>query len=394
MSATRRVYLDFAASTPLDPAVHAAMLAAPAIGNPSSLHAEGMAARRAVDAARKEVALLLEVQPGECHFTGGATEAATIGILGYLRALRQSVGADRILRALVSPLEHSCVTGALAVAERDYGVTVDILPIGKDGIVSASAVRERITPETVLVCVMSASNVLGTLQPVREIGGIVKEVRASRGTEGLPIAFMTDAVQALRTQTVLPHALGADLLIASAHKIHGPKGVGLLYKRRDLPFTSFASGGGQEAGVRGGTENVAGIVGFGAAARMLREQRATDARHAAGLRERLLRGIEARLGSRSHILGDASGAQAVPDIVFLRIDGHDAETVAVKLDVAGFAVATGSACETGTRSAPPIIRALYGDRVAKDGGIRMSYGRATTEADIDAFVDALAVIAR
>jgi cysteine desulfurase len=363
------------------------MAAVPTTGNPSSVHAEGLALRRLVDDARAKVARLLEVPADRCFFTSGATEANLLGVMGYLRAVRELV-PEGVLHAVTTPIEHSSMAQALALAAEEYGVVIDTVAVDKRGIVSAADVRAAITDRTVLVSCMWANNVLGSVQPVKAVGALVAEVRASRNAAGLPIAFMTDAVQAARTLPVLPNAVGADILTISSHKLYGPKGAGLLTVRAGIPFRPLAAGGGQERGMRGGTENVTAIVGFGAAADLLRERRKEDHAHAAALRKELLAMLTERLGGKVTVLGDASD-NVIPDVVFLQVQGVDAETLVVKLDVAGFAVSAGSACDSGKRQSASAVRAVYGDRVAKDGGIRIAYGRATTVDDLRRFVDAL-----
>lgn len=385
---TARVYLDHAASTPLAAEAASAMAAVPTTGNPSSVHTEGLVLRRLIDDARAKVARLLEVSADRCFFTSGATEANLLGVMGYLRAVRELV-PEGVLHAVTTPIEHSSMAQALALAAEEYGVVIDTIAVDKRGIVSAEDIRVAITDRTVLVSCMWANNVLGSVQPVKAIGAAVAEVRASRNAAGLPIAFMTDAVQAARTLPVLPNAVSADILTISSHKLYGPKGAGLLTVRAGIPFRPHAAGGGQERGMRGGTENVTAIVGFGAAAELVRTRRKEDHAHATMLRKDLLAMLAERFGTKVAVLGDVSGEDAVPDVVLLQVHGTDAETLVVKLDVAGFAVSAGSACDSGKRQSASAIRAVYGDRVAKDGGIRIASGRATTVEDLRRFTDAL-----
>ncbi len=393
MESASRAYLDHAASTPLCAEAASAMAAVPTVGNPSSVHAEGLALRRLVDDARAKVARLLEVPADRCVFTSGATEANLLGVMGYIRAVRELI-PDGVLHAVTTPIEHASMSQALALAAEEYGIVVDTVPVDERGVVRAEDIRAAMTDRTILVSCMWANNVFGSVQPMKAIGDVVASTRAAREAAALPLAFMTDAVQAVRTLPVAPHAVGADILTASSHKIYGPKGVGLLMVRAGTPFRPLAAGGGQERGLRGGTENVAGIVGFGAAAEVLRERRKEDRVHAESLRRAFVATLQDRLGAKVAVLGDTSGEDALPDVVFLQAYGADAETLIVKLDVAGFAVSAGSACDSGKRRSASAVRAAYGDRVARDGGIRISFGRETRVEDLLRFTDALERVIR
>lgn len=381
------VYLDYAASTPTDPRVREVMAAAAIkTGNPSSMHAVGRELRAAIDKARAQVARLLDVPEEGVVFTSGATEANGLAIRGVLRAIRLA-HPDVTPRILVSGIEHASVLGSVRLAEEDGDAVVDVAAPDKDGVITADAVTNAITPETVIVAVMWANNVLGTLQPVADIGKVIAAERARRGSGGLPIVFVCDAVQALRTEDVRPRAANVDILTISSHKIYGPKASGVMWIADGTPYASPIGGGGHEDGRRHGTENVAGIVGFGAAAELLAAERAAGAAHAAMLRERLLSILTGALTSKGR--ATVVGGAGVPDIVFLRFPDKNGDELALTLDMGGIAVSTGSACDAGSRKSLRVLSAILDEQSALRGGIRVSFGRFTTNEDIDRIIAAL-----
>ncbi|MEY4723051.1 MAG: hypothetical protein RLZZ324_564, partial [Candidatus Parcubacteria bacterium] len=347
-----RTYLDDAASTPLCPEAREAMFRVSAMtGNPTSMHAQGRALRAEIDTARAAVAALLGVQEEEVVFTSGASEADGLAVRGVLRAVR-AAHLGVLPRVAVSGIEHAAVLATVHAAEADGQCVADVVDAGKDGVVSVDAVRAAITPETVLVAVMWVNNVIGTVQPVRDIGAAVKAERVRRvasvenGKKPLPIVFLCDAVQALRTEDAFPHEAGIDLMAISSHKIYGPRGMGALIIAPGTPYASPLGGGGHEGGRRHGTENVEAIAGFGAAARVLRERHAADRAHAVALRDALIAGLAARIPEATLVCADSP---RVPGTVFLRFPRMNGDEVALRLDAAGIAVSAGSACDAGTR---------------------------------------------
>ncbi|MDD5251376.1 MAG: cysteine desulfurase family protein [Patescibacteria group bacterium] len=380
---SENIYFDYAASAPLDPRVAEVMdKVARLPGNPSSVHAPGRELRRRIDVARKQVAALIGGETGEIIFTSGATEANNHAVAGLYDL---AVGTGKPGRILISPFEHASVSAAVRRLVEEKGAVVDLLPVGRDGLISAADVARLITPETAVVAVMWVNNILGTIQPIEEVGQAVAEARAARGRLGLPLFFHCDAVQAAGRLPIDVKAAGCDSLSLSAHKIYGPKGVGALWLRRGLAVKPLLVGGGQEETRRSGTENAAGIVGFGAAAEIAQAEMTKDSARAAELRRRLLDGVKNRSGWR--VLTPEE--KAVPNIVFIQHDREDGETLAVKLDAAGVAVSSGSACDAGHRQPSAAIRAVFGDRAATQGGTRISFGRFTTETDLDVLMAAL-----
>jgi cysteine desulfurase len=386
MSALR--YLDYAASAPLDPRVVRAVAAvAERHGNPSSIHGFGRILRAAVDDARGQVARLLRVPPSAVTFTSGATEANGLALAGFLRPVAAKFPGRR-LRALTSPLEHASVRETLDALESSGVVAVDVLPSRAGGTVSADDVAAALTPDTVMVSVMWANNVLGTVQPVAAIGRAVAACRAARSASEPPLVFHCDAVQALPTLPAFPAEAGVDLMTVSAHKMCGPKGAGALVRVSGAALSPLTVGGGQEAGLRHGTENVPGIVGFGVAAEILAEERGKDAERAAALRALLRRELAARM-PRAEFVGD----DGPTGIAFIRVPEVPGDRLALALDAAGIAVSAGSACDSGKRRHPRVLAAMLDERRAAHGGVRASFGRFTVEDDVRAFVAALAKIA-
>lgn len=290
------------------------------------------------------------------------------------------------MRIVASPLEHASVEGPLAALEKDEGAVVDELPVGADGIVSAADAAAAITPDTVIVSVMWVNNVLGTVQPVAEIGRAVADERARRGPSGLPILFHCDAVQAVAVFPVRPREAGIDLMTLSGHKMYGPKGIGALIRPSGATIEPLAAGGGQEDGLRNGTENVGGIVGFGRAARLLTDEREEGIARVAALRTFLRREISTRV-PRAEFFGD--DGKTAPGIAFIALPGVPGDRLALALDAAGIAVSAGSACDSGKRRRSHVLTAVMGERRAAHGGVRVSFGRSTNEGDLRAFVEAL-----
>lgn len=382
---SQAAYLDYAASTPLDPQTAALINdSALGLGNASATHSFGRAARELVDAARAQVADFLGGRASEVTFTSGATEANNLAVLGWWRALRPRL-AGRTARIVASRLEHSSVLASLSVLEEE-GAVVDWAPVGRDAVLDAAAAEGLVGPDTVLVTCPLVSNVFGTVQPVGELAAAVRAERGRRGAGGLPILFHADAVQAARFFPFVPEDLGVDAMSLSAHKLYGPKGIGALWVRRGVELTPLLVGGGQESGRRSGTENVAGIVGFGESCRLLAARLGEERRHAAFLRARLLEGLVER-GLPWTPVGD--GKRAVEGIVALVSPRHCGDEAALKLDFAGFAVSSGSACDSGKRTPPAAAAEVLGEQAARRGVLRVSWGRGTTEPEIDGLLAAL-----
>ncbi|HEX3463428.1 MAG TPA: cysteine desulfurase family protein [Candidatus Elarobacter sp.] len=361
-----RIYLDNAATTPVRAEVVEAMV--PLLGggyNPSSLHAEGRAARAAVDAARETVARVLGAAPREIVFTGGGSESDVLAIAGAARAAA-SCGRHVVTTAI----EHHAVLHAVDVLERD-GWRVTRLPVDRDGRVDPEVFAAALTPQTTLASVMLANNEIGVIQPVARLAAIARE----RG-----VLFHTDAVQTAGWLPLGVDALGVDLLSLSAHKFHGPKGVGVLYVRRGTPLEPLIVGGGQEHGLRAGTENVAGIAGFATALALAEAERPAAAVRVAALRDRLQAGI---LAAVPDALINGAGAPRLPGNLSVAFPDTPSDALLIRLDLEGIAASAGSACAAGSLEPSHVVAALGIPERHRTGVIRFSLGRATTEAEIE-----------
>lgn len=361
-----RTYLDHAATTPVSPAVLAAMLPFFESANPSSLHAEGRAARAAIDSARSTVARALGAKSREIVFTGGGSEADNLAIVGAARAVRAADGRRHLVSVAT---EHEAVLRALDVLERD-GFSVTLLAVDANGSVDCDAFERALRPETALATMMLANNEIGTLAPVPVLARLAR----ARG-----VLFHTDAVQAPGFVSLDVAELGVDLLSLSAHKCAGPKGVGALYVRLGTPLESLVVGGGQETGRRAGTENVAGIVGFAVALETALAERATDGPRLAALRDRFEAAV---LADIPHARVNGRGAPRLPHISSMAFAGVAAVDLLIRLDLEGYAISTGSACAAGSAEPSHVIEALGAPPWVCAGTIRISLGTSTSEQDV------------
>ena len=372
----REIYLDNAATTPLDPRVREAMR--PYLeeihGNPSSLHWAGREAREAVSKARAQVADLLHAKPDEIVFTASGTESSNLALVGVCEAAGVAGG-----HVITSAIEHPAVLETCRYLE-SRGVAVTRLGVSRDGIVDPNELRQALRRPAWIVSVMMANNVAGTLQPVNELGRIAHEHGA---------LFHTDAVQTAGKIPIDVSAQPIDLLSLSAHKLYGPKGVGALYVRTGVQLAPFVHGGGQERGLRSATENVAGIVGLGCAAEIAAASRADETARTVRLRDRLIDAV-LKLAPRAYLIGHRY--QRLPGNVCLGFAGleGDAMKLLLALDAAGIAASTGSACSANHGAAPSyILQAMGYDVFQARGSLRVTLGRFNTEADVDEFVRVL-----
>jgi cysteine desulfurase len=368
----RRVYLDNSATTPVDPRVVEAMLPylTEKFGNASSVHFYGQEARVALDRARREVAALINARPNELVFLSGGTEANNLAIRGIAES-----AVEHGRHIITSQIEHSAVRGVCDALEK-RGWEVTRLPVYGDGIVRLADVRAALRPDTVLITVMLANNEIGTIQPVAEIGALVREER-ERGRKYLWLH--TDAVQAAGRMPVDVDALGCDLLSLSAHKLHAPKGAGALYVRRSVRLTPQSIGGHQERERRAGTESVPLIVAFGRAAALAREEMPARVEHLRRLRDQFETGVEARVAD---IVFNGDRETRLPHLSNISFRYIEGEGLLINLDMQGVAVSTGSACSSGSLEPSPVIRALGRDDELARGSIRFSLGKDTTAEDI------------
>ena len=368
------IYLDHNATAPLDDRVFAAM--EPWLrgvhGNPSSVHRYGRADHEALETARGQVAALVNAQAAQVVFTGGGTEADNLALKGVCSGAPSG-------RVLVGSLEHSAVLGpAAALAKQGWDLAY--IPSDGEGRYDLDALRKLLQRGPVrLVSTMLANNETGAIQEVRQIAALVHEAGA---------VMHCDAVQAAGKLAVDFPALGADLMTLSAHKLNGPRGVGALVMNRRIALTPLVDGGGQEQGLRGGTENLADIVGFGCAAELAKSELAVRAGHVRSLRDRLEAAIAKLPGLR--IFG--AGAERLPNTVQFGIAGLDGEWLVMELDNRGIAVSSGSACHSGSGRPSHVLTAMGVDAATAKGALRVSFGASNTVQDVDALGTALTEI--
>jgi cysteine desulfurase len=371
-----RIYFDNAATTAPDPQVLEAMR--PCLdelwGNPSSLYAEGRQAREAVDRARVQVASLLGAEPGEIVFTGSGTEADNMALQGVL--LTTGLPGSHLI---TSAIEHPAILACCRQLER-LGVAVTRLPVDGEGLVDPADLERAIRPETRLVSIMAANNVIGTIQPIDELA------RIARGRGAL---FHTDAVQAAGKIAFDMHAQPIDLLSLSGHKLHGPKGVGVLYVREGVELWPLLPGGGQERGRRSGTENVAAIAGLGRAAELAAACRPAEAARLVRIRDHLVESILAGI-KNAYLIGHRW--RRLPGHICLGFDGLEGEAIKLllELDKEGIAISSGSACSAIHAGQPSHVLAALGfDALKARGSLRISLGRFNTLGEADRFLAVL-----
>jgi cysteine desulfurase len=368
-------YLDHAASTPVLPEVKEAMLGAleADFGNPSSVHAYGRRAREIVEDARERVAAAVGAAPAEIVFTGGGTEADNLALKGAAAKLRGNGN-----HLIVSAFEHHAVLDAAGwLGKQGYEVTK--IPVTSEGRVDPEAVAAAVKPSTVLVSVMTVNNEIGSVQDPERIAGLVHAAN--------PQALVhTDAVQALGNVPVDLHAWGVDLAAFSAHKAGGPKGVGALFVRSSVPVEPILHGGGHERGLRSGTLNVSGIAGFGVAAEVAAKEVYEKTDRLAPMRDRLLEGIRTAIPD---VVVNGGLDDRIAGNLNVCVPGTDGETLLLLLDQAGIAASSGSACASGALDPSHVLLAIGVPRDLAKGSLRFSLGRASTDADVDAVLEAL-----
>jgi cysteine desulfurase len=356
------IYLDNAATTPLDADVRAEMLPylEGAFGNPSSIHAFGRKTRAAIDHARSQIAHAIGAEPSQIVFTSGGTEADNLALIGIMHA--QSAEKKHLI---TTQIEHHAVLDACKYLER-FGYDVTYLPVDRHGRIQVEDVRASIRPDTALISVLHGNNEVGTIQPVEEIGEIARQAG---------VLFHVDAVQSFGSELIDVQTLPIDLLTLSSHKIYGPKGVGALYIRNGVKLLPRALGGAQERRKRAGTENILGIVGFGKAAELVRKEYKYRQEHLVQLRQTFLDSLQ---NQGLNIVINGHEEQCLPHIVNISFLGVDTETLLIQLDMEGIAAASGSACTSGTLSVSHVLRAMNLPEAVTRSAIRFSFGKDNT----------------
>jgi len=385
--AKRKIYLDYAATTPLDLRVFAVMRPyfAQKFGNPASLHSFGREASEAVEKARKQAADFFGCEPGEIIFTSGATESNNLAIKGTIIARVSHSNKNNKIKPhiITTQFEHSCVLNSCKKLEEQGMAEVTYLTVAHDGVISAGDVKKSIKPNTALVSIMYANNEIGTIQPIQEIGKLVAKENTHREQK---IIFHTDAVQAVNFIDCNVNSLGVDLLTASAHKIYGPKGVGLLFIRKNTPLKRIQDGGSHEFGLRAGTLNVPGIAGFGAALELAGRERAKNFKIVEKLRDHM---VARTMKEIKGVKLNGSKIKRVPNnasFVFRDVEG---EGMLLGLDLEGIAVSTGSACSAGDLRPSHVLTAIGLSEEESHGSLRVTLGKYTTKQEADIFVDTL-----
>src|SRR5580692_4352027 len=375
-AAAMHIYLDYNATTPVDRAVLEAMLPyfAENFGNASSIHSSGQRGRSAVDAARDSVAALIGAKAAEVVFTSGGTEADNLALFGSVMASNQARK-----HVITTAIEHHAVLNAAQALEKQ-GIDVTYVSVGNDGVVDPQDIRQELRPETILISVMHTNNELGTIQPIEEIGRIAAEA---------DIYFHCDAVQSAGKLALDVNQLGVDLFSISAHKIHGPKGVGALYVRTSTPLAPQFHGGHHERDRRPGTENVPGIVGLGKAAELARANLASEPQRIAALRDRLERAILDAISS-VRVNGDTS--HRVANTTNLSFAAAGGEAMLIALDLLGVACSTGAACSSGAVEPSHVLLAIGLSPDQARSSLRFSLGRQTTSEEIDYAISAIPAV--
>jgi cysteine desulfurase len=371
-----QIYFDHSATTPLDPRVVEAMLPfyGANFGNPSSLHWAGQQAKQAIDNARAQVANLFHASPDEIIFTASGTEADNMALLGVATQYK-----PQDCHIITSSFEHPAILETCKYLEK-LGYLISYLPVMSDGIVDPESLNKALRPNTRLVSVMAANNVVGTLQPIAELAKITK----AHG-----VLFHTDAVQAVGKIPFRMDTMPVDMFSLSAHKLHGPKGIGALYIRRGFTIVPLIHGGGQERGLRSATENVAGIVGLGEAASIASVEMSAEARRLVSLRDRIVSEIQNKI-SNAYLIGHPY--KRLPGHICLGFAGQEGEAIhlMLALNEEGIAISTGSACSSHNAGQPSyILMAMGMDAVRARGSLRITLGRFNTDLEADILIEAL-----
>ncbi len=376
------IYMDHAATTRVREEVLSAMLPyfSGAFGNPSSLYTVAQEARKAVDGSRETVARCLGARMSEIVFTSGGTESDNAALKGVAFAMR-NVGKHVITTAV----EHHAVLHACHQLEQ-FGFDVTYLPVDEYGLVDPDDVGRAITDQTILVSVMLANNEIGTIEPIPDIAKTVKSEAARRG-QG--ITMHTDAVQGAAFLDLDVGALGVDMLSLSAHKFYGPKGVGALYLKRGTPFEPLQMGGGQERQRRSGTENVPGIVGMAEALRLAAEEKESESRRTAGLRDRIAAGIRESI---EDVCFNGHPTERLPNNVNVSFEGVEGEPVLLGLDFAGICASSGSACSSASLEPSHVLLAIGRSADTAQGSLRITLGRDNTDEDVSRLLSTLPTI--
>lgn len=366
----REKYMDFSATTFVRPEVLKAMLPyfSKDFGNPGSLHSKGLKAKNAMDSARQKVAGILGAKSEEIIFTGSGTESINLAIKGVARALKRQGKGNHII---TSKIEHHAVLDSCKFLEKSEGFETTFLKVDGKGMISLKEIEESIRPETILISIMYANNEIGTIEPIKEIAKIAKRHN---------VLFHTDACQAGFELDVNVQDLGVDLMTLNGSKIYGPKGMGMLFVKKGTPIEPIIHGGGQERGLRSGTENVPGIVGFAKALEICQRQKKKEARRQERLRDYFIKGLKARIDG---LILNGHQTKRLPNNVNVSIMGIEGEAILLRLNEFGIFASSGSACTSHSLDPSHVVLATGASFEQAHGSLRFSLGLTTTKKDVD-----------
>lgn len=384
------VYLDHSATTPTDVRVLKAMMPyfSHRFGNPSSIHQFGQEARHAVDKARADIARLINSSPEEIVFTSGGSEADNLGIRGIVESKAKMKGDNFIPHIITSKIEHKAVLDTIKKLEKEGKIRATYLKPGRNGRILAAGVKKAIKIKTILVSIMYVNNETGVIQPIREIGKTIEKLNINRVKNGNSgkIYFHTDAVQAASFMNLDVKHLHLDMMTLSAHKIYGPKGIGLLFIKKGAPISAQITGGEQENGRRAGTENVASIVGF---AQALRNARRNSLAEGQGLKK-LRDYFEAKICKEiSGVIINGVKAERAPHISNLSFEGAEGESILLSLDLENIAASSGSACTSGSLEPSHVLSAMGLPAILAQSSVRFSLGKENTKQQLDLVITRL-----
>lgn len=370
------IYLDNAATTPLHQEVFDAMMPylKEQYGNPSSIHRLGRLASKGIEKARRDVSNLINSDPDEILFTSGGTESNNTAIFGVLRKSNRR-------HIITSSIEHDAILEPLAKLE-PLGYTITYIPVDSFGMISADDLKKSISDKTALVTIMYANNEVGTIQPIQEISKICQQYN---------IPFHTDAVQAVGKVPIDVKKIGVDLMSISSHKINGPKGIGCLYVKHGLSIDPLVFGGGQESGMRSGTENVPNIVGFGTACKLTKSNLDSNIEYVKNLRDLLVRGV---LDNITYVNYNGHPENRIPNNAHFTFLGISGEDLIIKLDEYGIAASTGSACSVRIQKESHVLRAMNFSHEQINGSLRLTLGQFNTKEEVYETVNVLAKVVK
>lgn len=376
----QKIYLDYAATTPIDPRVLKKMFPflKENFGNPSSIHQFGQKALFAIDKAREKIANFLGAFPSEIIFTGSATEANNLAIIGTYLARKKK---QKKLQIITSKIEHHAVLDCCKFLEKE-GVKIVYLPPTKEGKIELSKIKKAISKDTFLISIMYANNEIGTIQPIEKIGNFIEKINKKRREK---IYFHTDAVQAINYLDCNVKKLKVDLLTISAHKIYGPKGVGALFVKKGTEISPLIYGGGQEKGLRSGTENVAGIVGLGKAIELVKKER-KSIKKIKKLKDKIIKRV---LKEIPDVKLNSPQKESLPNIINFSFKGVEGESIVMALDQKGIACSTGSACSSKSLEPSHVLLAIGLSPELSHSSLRVSLGKYTKEKEVDFFLKVL-----